>query len=623
MLALFRHFANTILGKILVAFLMAGMSIWGISNVITSLGSTTVATVAGQDISVRDFQRAYQNALNAAARSSGRTPTPQEALAMGIPGQVIGSMAADLAVGKFSADLGLGVSDDHLKKLVVTNKAFADTLGNYSADIARQVISQNGYTEAEFNQLQRRNAVREQLDRALFSGFPVPQTAYDIINRYSADQRSVDYVTLNKDSVSGLAEPTDADLAAYLKDHQSDFRTKETRSVDIFVLSPDVLAAGITVSDADIAAEYEKSKAKYVTPERRAVKQIALTTPELEKAFTDGLAAGKPIGELLVETKATFTDLGTVAKSELVDQSLADAAFGLAKKDDYTIIDGIGGKRVITVSDIVAGGQKTLDDVKGDIAKQLALAEARNTYGDALDQAEELRAARKPLTEVAARFNAKPYSLALTPGAPELVGIEAIAADQRGKVADAIFNADAGDFGAAISLGSNRNVWFDLSKIEPARDQTLDEARDAVKAAWVTEETNKAIQAEVDKIIAELKTGKSFADAVGVVGELPQTTVPMSRQGDKASFTGPIVAEIFNGGPDHYGSAQNNAGDTIVFKVAEVTPATGDASDYLKSFLKQSMDNSLQADFSTGIRVATGVSFNDKVLNQVLAVGAQ
>ena len=118
MLDSFRHLTKTWFGKILGAFLIVGLAGFGISNVITGFGTNTVATVAGQDISVRDYQRAYDSQVNAVAQQIGRVPTVEEAVAFGVPGMVLDRLAGEAAVNKLGEDLGLGVSEDRLGKML-------------------------------------------------------------------------------------------------------------------------------------------------------------------------------------------------------------------------------------------------------------------------------------------------------------------------------------------------------------------------------------------------------------------------------------------------------------------------------------------------------------------------
>ncbi len=618
MLALFRKFANTIFGKLLVGILTAGMSVWGISSVITSMGSSTVASVAGEDITNRDFQRAYSQQLSNFSRQLGITPTPEQAIAFGLPTQVLGQLSTSIALSKLGEDLGLGVSDDQLGAMVRDDPTFGNALGRFDADSFKQILAQAGYTEQEYFDLQRDAASRKQVVSGLFGGMPAPQVANEILARYAGDTRTISYITLNAQSLPSIPTPTDAELEAYLKEHQQDFRTVETRKVDVMVLSPESIAATKTIPDADIAAEYERTKDKLVKPERRAIKQIVLSTPELEKAFTDGKAAGTPLATLLADTGAKEDDLGTKAKSEITDSSLADAAFSLAK-DDYVIIEGIGGKRAITVSEIDPGGQQTLADVRDTIARTLALREARDDFGDLLDQVEELRAARKPVSEIASRFQIKPKTLDLTPGGPELVGIEDIPADYRAKVADAIFKADQGELGAGITLGATRTVWFDLTSVVLAHDQTLAEARDAVTTAWTNQKTEELVKAEADKVLAELKGGKSFDDALMAMGQIGQLSQPLKRSGDGTTLLDANVArEVFNGGPNHYGSATNGDGDLVVFQVVDVTASTTPPTDDIKTFTQDGVRETAFQALSTDVSSDYPISINQQLLMQLV-----
>ncbi|MBN9308469.1 peptidylprolyl isomerase [Devosia sp.] len=617
-----RHLTTTWFGKILGVFLLIGLAGFGISNVILQFGSSTVATVAGQDISIKDYQRAYDSQINALAQRFGRVPTLEEAISLGVPGAVIDRLSGEAAVNKFATDMGIGVSEDRLSKMLREDPNFASALGQFDRATFVRALQQSGYTEAEYFDLQTRAARRQQLVSGLLAGVPVSATAVDIINRYAADTRSIDYFVLNAQTLPSVAEPTEDELATYLKDHQADFRTKPTRNVELLALSPDVIASTKTITDEQVAAEYERTKDSRVKIEKRTIEQVALTTPELEKAFADGQAAATPIADVLKATGATPTILGTLSKAEVTDSSLADAAFGLKAANDYTIIEGIGAKRAVIVTAIEAGGQVSLDDSKDAIRKQLALAEARSEYGDILDQIEELRAAFKPLTEIADRFGLKTFTLAMTPGAPELPVQPDLSADDVSKIATTVFNATQGELSPTITLSSNRAMFFDLKSVQDARDQSLDEVRDAVKTAWTNAKTEEAMTAQVAKMLDELKAGKSIADVASEVGQFPTLSQPLKRSGDGTPVLNQAVAnEVFNGGPDHFGSAVNGDGDHVVFKVAEVVQAAADATPQAKQYVEDTTRESVYQALLAGLKGDAGLRINQQVMSQLLDTG--
>lgn len=622
MLDSFRHLTKTWFGKILGAFLIVGLAGFGISNVITGFGTNTVATVAGQDISVRDYQRGYESQANAIAQQMGRVPTTEEAVAFGVPGMVLDRLAGEAAVNKLGEDLGLGVSEDRLGKMLREDPSFSSALGSFDRSNFLRVLQQNGYTEAEYFDLQTKAARRQQLVSGLLSGAPAPATATDLLSRFSGDTRTVDYFILNAQSLPPVAEPTEEELATYLKDNQAKFRTKATRTVELLALSPDAIAATKTISDEAVAAEYERTKASRVKIERRAIKQVVLNTPELEKAFTDGKAAGTPFADVLASSGAAAQDLGNLAKTEITDSSLADAAFGLAL-NDYVIIEGIGSKRAVSVSAIDPGGVISLDDARADIARQLALTEARNEYTDVLDQIEELRAAFKPLPEIAERFGLKTVTVPLTEAGVELANDPDVGAEDAQRIATAVFRAEQGNLAPTIQLSSTRNVWFDLKQVDEARDQTLDEVRDAVITAWTDAKTDEAVAADVAKLLEQVKAGTAFADVASSIGQFPILSQPLKRAGDGTTVLNQAVAnEIFNGGPTHFGSAVNGDGDHVVFQVVEVNQGTADQTADIKKFVEESSRDALYSDLLTGLKSEAGLKINEQVLRQLTDTGA-
>ncbi len=620
MLASLAKFSKSVAGKIMVGALMLGLASFGIVNVITGLGDTTVASVAGEDISSRDFQRAYDNQLNAFSRQMGRVPTSEEAVAFGIPGMVISQLATQEAVSKLGQDLGLGVSEQKLGQMLREDPSFSGTLGGFDRDNFVRTLAQMGYTENEYFELQTKAARRQQLASGLFGGSPVPQVAKDLIKRFSGDTRTVDYFVLNAESLASVPEPTESDLVAYLTENQAQYRTEETRTIDVISLSPEGIAATLTATDEEIAAEYERTKDSRVKIERRTIRQLPLATPELEALFVEGQAAGRPLADLLTESGASFVDLGTLSKAEITDSGLAEAAYSLPL-DGYAVIDGIGSKRVITVSAIEAGGVVSLEESRDEISRQLRLAAARASYPELLDQIEELRAAFQPLTEIAARFNLPMKTAAVTASGAELSVVEDLPEEERARVAARIFSTQQGDLAPAVMLGSNFNLWFDIKAVDPVRDQTLAEVRDAVSAAWTQQKTNETVAAAVEGVMADLRAGTPFADVAVAANQFPQISQPLTRSGQAGDVLDDAVASaVFDGGATHFGSAENANGDRVVFQVVEVTPAAADAPDAARQFIEDGTRDSLYADFVAGLTAEAGLRTNQQLLNQILAL---
>ena len=619
MLDSLRVFAKSWPGKIMGACLLVGLAGFGINNVITDLGSNTVARVGDEEINSRQFLRAYQSQLNQVAQQIGSLPTAEEAVNLGVPSMVLQNLAQDAALDQVADDFGLGVSDDQLSKMLRDDPSFQNALGVFDPASFSQVLQMSGLTESEYFESQGDAAQRQQLILSLFGDTQLPAVASQLVNRYAADQRTIEYFTLGETNIETPAEPTEEELAAYLAEHQAEFRTVETRKVQLLRLTAADLAATKTISDEAIAAEYERTKANLVEAESRTIQQVVLND-EQAAAFEAGLAAGTPFETLVAEAGLTPTELGTLSQSQINDANLANAAFGLAE-GSFTIIPGIGGQRAIHVSAIEGGGEPALEEAREQIADNLALAEARNELAEIQDQIEELRAAFRPLSEIAERFGLDLYEADVTASGAELSVIPDLTAEDRPRVTQAIFKAAEGALTPSTTLAGNGNLWFDLKAIEPARDQTLDEVRDEVVAAITTERTNNAILAAQADAVERLDNGEALADVAASFNVFPQISAPFTRFGsDDGSIDAAVASAAFAGDADHHGSAVSQTGEFVVFAVTDLTPAEGPLEQAANDSLENEARIGLYGDFVTAIRDDAGLRINQQALNDALAL---
>jgi peptidyl-prolyl cis-trans isomerase D len=619
MLDSLRDFAKSWPGKIMGGFLLVGVAGFGINNVITDLGSSTVARVGNEEISSREFLQAYQVQLNQVAQQLGSVPTPQEAMNFGIPGMVLERLAQDAALDQMAGNLGLGVSETKLSEMLREDPNFQGTLGTFDPEMFPQVLQMSGLTEAQYLEQQASSARRQQLVLSLFGDAQLPEAAAQLVRRYSADQRTVDYFVLGDTNIPTPPPPTQEELAAYLAEHQAEFRTVETRTVQMLRLSAAELAANKTIAEEAIAAEYERTKASLSQPERRTIQQVVLSEQQAT-AFEAGLAAGRPFEALVSENGLTPTELGTLAQNQVTDQTLAAAAFGLPQ-GGFAVIEGVAGKRAVHVSAIEAGGEPTLEEAREQIRQNLALAEARNELADVQDQIEELRAAFRPLPEIAERFGLDVYQADLTAGGAELSVIPELAAEDRPRITQAVFKAQNEQLTPSIALAGNGHLWFDLEKIEPARDQTLEEVRDRVVQALTEERVNNAVLAAAEGAVQRLDNGEALADVAGSFNVFPQLSTPFSRFGaSDGSIDRTVASAVFAGGADHHGMAVNEAGETIVFKVVDVVAATGPLDPQASDALENEARNGLYGDFVAAVRADAELRVNETALNQALAL---
>ncbi|WIY54313.1 SurA N-terminal domain-containing protein [Devosia sp. YIM 151766] len=613
-----RDFAKSWPGKILGAFLLVGVAGFGINNVIIDLGSNTVARVGNEEISAREFLRAYQSQVSAITTQLGSVPTTSQAESMGLPTAVLLRLSEGAALDGLANQFGLGVSDAKLGQMLREDPSFHGTLGTFEPAIFSQTLQRAGWTEAEYFAARGSEARREQLADTLFAGATLPAIANDLINDYATATRTIDYIALNETNIETPAEPGEAELAAYLADHQSEYRTVETRKVKLLDLSLASLAATKSFDESAISAEYERIKDNLTTPERRTIEQVALNTPERQALFEQGLAAGDDFGALIAQAGVTPSSLGTLARAQVTDTRLADAAFAL-DEGAFAIIDGIGGKRAVHVAEIEAEGQPSLDEVRAEVIERLGTASARNEISDVLDQIEELRAAFQPIEAIAGRFGLTVHEADVTVSGAELSVLPNLAPADYPRVAQAIFQAQDGQLIPSVALGGNAHVWFDLEAVEPARDQTLAEVRDEVTAAINEQRANEALLALGAQIVTRLENGEALADIALELNLFPQISTPFTRFGSEdGTIDSTLAAAAFAGGPDHKGSTVTETGEFIVFEVVDISEPDEPLAAQALASINNEARTGLYSEFVSALRDDAGLRVNQQTLTQLL-----
>jgi len=278
---------------------------------------------------------------------------------------------------------------------------------------------------------------------------------------------------------------------------------------------------------------------------------------------------------------------------------------------------------VVDPDDKAPAAPKT-SDAKPAIAKSLATAKAKAAYADIQDQIESLRAGLKPIKEIADRYKLPVTTATITAGGAELVSATNPVKDDTARVSDAIFKATQGKLSPTVAVNSNDNIYFDLSKVDPARDQTLAEVKDKITAAWTAAKTDDALKAEVAAIAKDLDAGKSFQEVAAARSQFATISQPITRDGDKTNvLTQQVATQIFAAGPNSHGSAIDGDGEYIVYHVTDVTPAQGEGDKNITDFLSNSQRDALYAEFIGGLRDEAGIKINQQALGQLLNLDQQ
>ena len=326
-----RKASSNWLGKAVMAavvgFLVISFAIWGIGDIFRGFGRSTVAKIGRTELTVEQFRTLYNDRLQQFSRQLGRPITADQARSTGLDRVVIGQIFSEMLLDERARTLGLTLSDAEVAKLITNDPAFRGPNGEFNRFLFEQTIRNAGYTEARFVAEQRRQALRRELAGTIAAGLEAPKALVEALNRHQNEQRTIEYVLLDRALAGDIPSPSPDVLAKYFEERKILFRTPEYRKLVIVSLIPSELARWIEISDADLKRAYEERRARYVTPERRHILQIDFPNAEAASAAAERIAKGASLVDVAKELGKSEKDidLGTVPKAAIIDRAVADA----------------------------------------------------------------------------------------------------------------------------------------------------------------------------------------------------------------------------------------------------------------------------------------------------------
>ncbi|MEO1794917.1 MAG: peptidyl-prolyl cis-trans isomerase, partial [Pseudomonadota bacterium] len=368
-----------------------------------------LATVGEREVNADQFRDNYNEQINQLARRTGRRLTPQQAVRLRIPDQVLSSMLGTLAVEQHAETLQLSLSDDAVLREIVTDPAYQDSNGNFDRDQLRGLLAQVGMSEEAFLTARRQAELREQITDSMLAGVTPSNTLIDLTNDYRNQTRKAKFITVPPPKDDTLKAPTDEEMKAYFEKRKASFKTPELRKATVLEITAESVGKSLKVSDEDLKKQYDASKRNYVTPERRTIEQIVFQSVEDAKKAKAEIEGGKDFLEVAKSNGVSEADakIGERAKSDLIDTKIADAAFELEKGKVSEPVEGNFSTVLLRVTDIKEGETKPLGEVKDQLRQTLVSQRLPEEMQRIHDEVDNRKLAGKSTDEIAKELGLK------------------------------------------------------------------------------------------------------------------------------------------------------------------------------------------------------------------------
>ena len=272
-------------------------------------------------------------------------------------------------------------------------------------------------------------------------------------------------------------------------------------------------------------------------------------------------------------------------------------AFALQIDEISEVVRSRFGLHIIKLTGIQEGRTKTFDEARDEVEEDFRRTQAEQLYYEQLEQLEILAfeipgTLEVPADELGLEVKRIPQ-FTRAGSTTDLVGAEP-------KVVEAAFSDDvllSGNNSSAIALPNNRAIVLRVAEYEPARPQTLEEARESIVSHLKDEQARAEILQLAEDSIVNLADGASRESLAEQLGIEWISHSEVDRQSDSVSRA--VIEKVFElsrpiAGSESYASVTTFTGDQVLLALIAVAEGI---SESLESEQKRAIETKLLGDY--------------------------
>ncbi len=490
---------------ILMGLLMLGLAGFGAVNLSGTVRS--VAQVGDETVSVDEYARELQREIRAVEAQTGQPMQMSQAREFGLDQLALSRLVALASLDNEVGQLGISIGDENLQQEIIAIPAFQGIDGNFDREGYRFQLEQVGMTESEFEENLRKESSRTIVQNAIMSGVEMPSALIDALANYAGSRRSFTVATLSADALNEqVPSPSDEQITAYYDENVDRFTLPLTKRLTYALLSPEMIVDTIEVDADSLQQLYEKRKDQFQQPERRLVERLVFPN---EAAAQDAMAqidvGGTTFEQLVADRGLELgdVDLGDVTVEDLGNAS--DPIFAAEIGDVVGPLPSDLGPALFRINGSLAENITSFAEAESELRDELAAERARRTIEVQAEEFNDLLAGGATLEELTAETEMELGQIDWTDQSSNGVA----AYDGFRTVAQAV---SEGDFPEVEFLEDGSIFALRMEEELAPRPEPLESARNRVIAAWVQDETAKALLAQANTVLTQLATDGDFTE---------------------------------------------------------------------------------------------------------------
>jgi peptidyl-prolyl cis-trans isomerase D len=368
---------------------------------------------------------------------------------------------------------------------------------------------------------------QQQMMTAMGAGLTTPRAYGALGAGYLLESRDATFFLINPTMVPPPAEPTDAQLMAFMKENAAQLMRPEFRQLTIVRFSSKALIPSMKVDPAEVKKRYDFAKDSMSTPETRTVVQIPARDAASAARVAQALSSGTdiaPAAKMIGVEPVLYVDK---PKSAIVDPKVAEAAFSLPEGAVSRPIQGQLGFAVVKVMKITPGKQIAFEQARPQIEAQIREDEAGQQVYSLSQIYDDAHTAGASLTEAAAKAGVPVETTApvtaqgqLPDGKPSNIPAE---------ILKTAFDLPSGGESDIEEAGKGEYYAVRVDKVLPPALPPLAEVRPQLARVYMLQQLTKAMQAKADALAARVQKGEPIEKVAASIGVHSVTVAGASR----------------------------------------------------------------------------------------------
>jgi peptidyl-prolyl cis-trans isomerase D len=560
MLNLMRKQAGSWMIKIILFAICVVFVFWGVGS-FNARRKNTVANINGEIITYDAYRQAYNKLREQYHRAYGEAFNDEMAKNLHLEDQALDQIVNRTLMLQEAKRLNIQAADLTIDRAIFNIPAFQIN-GVFNEGLAKQVLAENRMTTSELRDSFRQNLILSKLQAMMVDGVVATQPeAKEWYDWYNA-QVDLTFVPFLSDRYKDITV-TDKQIADYFKSHDNKYRTEPQVKVRYLFFDPDSYKDQVKITPEEVAEYYSSHPEEFKTEKTVVARHILLKLDE--NADPEKVAekkkeaikiyklakAGKDFAELAKRysegpTREQGGYLGEFKHDAMV-KPFADKAFSMQAGEISEPVRTRFGWHIIKVEKVNQAHSQSLADATKGIreklinkkARELAQQKAEEIYDDTLYDGANL-------TDVAKKHQVPVETTDLfTPQGPKNKDIGDVKL-----FADTAFGLEKMGISDVKDLGNGYCLMQVIDRIE-STIPALETVKDRVKHDLVATLQDERAKADAEAFLAELKKGKSMAQADAPSDAKPDQTGFFTRTGaiPKIGYEPAISRAAFELGP--------------------------------------------------------------------------